>query len=416
MMRRAAWAVATAVLLVAGAVPSRGQEGIALAAVYPLSGGQAEGGRDELRGLQMAADLINRDGGVRGRRVRIQAADAPSADAAPAAVRDAVGKSGARIVVGTYGSTMALPAADTANALGTTFWETGAVAEMLTVPGQRHRFRTVGNGSALGRAAVRFTAEVIAGRLQRASSTLRLALLYADDVYGRSVATGHRLEAAAAGMPVVLDRGYDPRRFDAPALMAELLAAHPDVLLSSSYLEDGVTLRRALLANRVPLKALVGTSSGFCLADFGKALEEDAVGLFAADKPDGQIRPEALAPAARSLLTRVRAAYEDAYGTNLSAAALHGFVGGWVLLHEVLPRARTLEPEDVARAALAVDLPPGSLINGSGVWFAPPGAPDAGQNRRAVAVVGQWQAARLMRVVYPPSFAQATPEFIPLPR
>ncbi len=416
MTRWAALVTGMAVTLVACALPFAGGETIALAAVYPLSGRQAEGGRDELRGLQMAADFINRAGGVHRRPVRIQAADAPSADAAPAAVRDAVAKSGARIVVGTYGSTMALPAAEAANALGATFWETGAVAEMLTSRGQRHRFRTVGSGSALGRAATRFTAEVIARRLQRAPATVRLALLYADDVYGRSVATGHRLEAATAGMPVVLDRGYDPRRVDPQALAASLQAAHPDVLLSASYLEDGVALRRALLANRVPLKALVGTSSGFCLPEFGKALEGDAVGLFAADKPDGQIRPEALAPTARALLTRVRAAYEDTYGTNLSAAALHGFVGGWVLLHEVLPRARTLEPEDVARAALAVDLPMGSLINGSGVRFAPPDAPDAGQNQRAVAVVGQWQASRLMRVVYPASFAQAPPEFIPLPR
>ncbi len=420
MRRRLSGPAACAALAVALAacVPwgSARADTIALAAVYPLSGSQAEGGREELWGVELAAAFINRAGGIRGRPVTVTAVDAPSADEAADAVRRAVRQSGARLVLGSYGSTIALPAAEATGALRATFWETGAVTNMLT--GRRHpfRFRTVAAGSALGSTGARFAAEVLAPLLKRPAASLRVAITYADDVYGRSVAVGHRSEAAEQGMPVVLDVGYDPRRFDPDALAASLHRAAPDILLSSSYLEDGVSLRRALLRRGVPLLALVGTSSGFCLPSFGLALGEDAVGLFAADKPDGRVRPEVLTPSARALLERVQSAYQQEHQGNLSAAAMHGFVGAWVLLHEVLPRAASLEPPAVTDAALAIDLPMGTSINGAGVRFARPDAPDAGQNRRAVAVVGQWQAPQVMRVVYPALFAQAPPAFVPLPR
>jgi len=39
------------------------------------------------------------------------------------------------------------------------------------------------------------------------------------------------------------------------------------------------------------------------------------------------------------------------------------------------------------------------------VKFAGPGALDEGQNTRSAAVVGQWQAVGVMKVVYPPTYA-----------
>jgi hypothetical protein len=83
-----------------------------------------------------------------------------------------------------------------------------------------------------------------------------------------------------------------------------------------------------------------------------------------------------------------------------------GFVGGWTLFHDVLPKVNGAVTSDAVRsAAMAVDIPSGGEINGAGMQFAPPGSPDAGQNLRAAAVVGQWQAGGVMRVVYPDAYA-----------
>ena len=86
-----------------------------------------------------------------------------------------------------------------------------------------------------------------------------------------------------------------------------------------------------------------------------------------------------------------------------------GFVGGWVLFHDVLPSVHGQVTSDRVRdAAYALDVPAGTEINGGGAKFSPPGNPDAGQNLRTAAVVGQWQAVDEMKVVFPAPFAQAS--------
>jgi hypothetical protein len=119
----------------------------------------------------------------------------------------------------------------------------------------------------------------------------------------------------------------------------------------------------------------------------------------------------ALQPAARAQLSRAQQAYRSLTGAgDMPIPAVAGFVGGWVLFHDVLPAVRVQATSDAVRdAAYAVDVPAGMEINGGGARFSPPGNPDAGQNLRTAAVVGQWQAVDQMRVVYPASFAQTAP-------
>jgi hypothetical protein len=48
------------------------------------------------------------------------------------------------------------------------------------------------------------------------------------------------------------------------------------------------------------------------------------------------------------------------------------------------------------------------------VGFARPGAPDEGQNLRAISVIWQWQEPGEEYVVFPPSYATRSARFIPL--
>src|SRR5205809_3276894 len=82
---------------------------IRIGALYPLTGSQGPGGRAELHGLKTAATLVNAVGGVKGRPIQFLIQDATRADAAPDAV-DQLKARGAKIVVGSYGSTISVPA------------------------------------------------------------------------------------------------------------------------------------------------------------------------------------------------------------------------------------------------------------------------------------------------------------------
>jgi branched-chain amino acid transport system substrate-binding protein len=396
-------------LLAAGGCAGAGDRPAPLrvGAVYPLSGSQGMGGVDEYRGVLVAAELANHDGGVGGRRLAVERVDVPEADAAPGAVH-ALAAQGIDLVLGSYGSTISSPAAAAAAGRGSLFWETGAVGK-LAGPGEGDLvFRVAPTGGLLGRNAIAFVADQLASRLHREAASLRFAVAAVDDVYGRAVADGARAELRERGLLLAADVAYDPRHHDPARVVRQVAAGRPDVLFVVAYLEDGVALRREQVRQHLPLLASIGTSSSYCMPEFGARLGRDALGLFASDKPDTHgINPHGLTRDGRALLDRADAAYQAAYGDSMSAAALAGFSGAWALFRHVLPAARSTAPADVAAAARTVRLPRGSLPNGSGLQFGAPGGPDAGANLRAASVIWEWTELNRRQVTWPPQFATA---------
>ena len=414
-MRRGALLVIA--LLMAAAcgqsVQSRSHD-VVLGAIYPLSGPQAAGGKEELAGVQTALQLA-RAGGALKNPVRLQVVDATTPQAASAAVDELVRDYHVPAILGTYGSTLSASASARAEELKTIYWETGAVADPITA--QRHYvFRTVATGSSLGRMAVTFTHDVLIPGNKVASP--RVVVVRVNDIYGRSVGGGEQTLATDLGIPVVEVIEYDPHAYDANAIAARVASDQPDFLLDVSYLDDGVAIWQALLRQHVSFKGAVGTSSAFCMPAFSERLGTASIGVYAADKPDAQISPAALSPAGAALLAKARSTYAGANGgAAMTIPAVAGFVGGWAFLHDVLPQlSGTVTPDAIRTAALSVDVPVGDSINGGGVRFGKQGALNEGQNTRSSAVVGQWQGVGNMTIVYPPAFATGTPIGLSAPR
>jgi branched-chain amino acid transport system substrate-binding protein len=378
-----------------------------LGAIYPLSGPQAEGGREELRGVRAALDVAVSTGALKV-PVQLQVVDATTPQAASAAVDELVREYHVPAILGTYGSTLSAAASARAEELNIVYWETGAVADPITA--QRHYvFRTVATGSSLGRMAVTYTHNVLIPSMKVNSP--RVVIVQVSDIYGRSVGGGEQSLAHYLGINVVDVIEYDTRTYDPHVIAARVASDRPDFLWDVSYLDDGVAIWKDLLSEGVSLKGAIGTSSAFCMPAFSQRLGRGSVGVYAADKPDGDISPAALSPAAIALLARAQGAY---YGINggppLPIPAVAGFVGGWTLFANVLSQVPgPLTPDSIRSAALNVDVPIGDSINGGGVRFGSAGALDEGQNTRAAAVVGQWQAVGEMRIVYPPAYATSVP-------
>jgi len=276
-------------------------------------------------------------------------------------------------------------------------------------------FRIPPTGAVLGRAAIDFMAERFAPQLGRDPRELRFAVANVDDVYGRSVARGALDRLRERGLTMAGRFPYHLGDVDMRTLAERIAAARPDVLFVSAYLNDGIALRRALVEARVPLLASIGTSSSYCMPEFGDELGTQAVGLFASDKPTAAaLNPQGLLPEARDLLDRADDAYRDRYDESMSAAALAGFSASWALFHDVMPNAAALTPEAVAEAARTTRIPRGGLPNGSGLQLAPPSAPDAGANLLAASVIWEWVRPGESAVVWPPGYATEPLRAIPL--
>ena len=404
-----------ALALVAGACTAgdRAAPPFTVGAIYPLSGTQGPGGVDEHRGALLAADLVNAEGGVHGRPIEVRSIDVGGGDAAPDAI-ERLRAAGVGVVLGSYGSTISAPASLATAARGMLFWETGAVGTLpMGADSGELTFRVPPTGGTLGRNAIAFTDEELARRLGRDPASLRYAVSFVDDVYGRAVADGARAELRERGLRLVGSVGYDLATFDAGEVVRRIERLRPDVLFVSAYLDDAVAMRESLVRRRVPLLAAIGTSSSYCMPEFGVTLGADAVGLFASDKPSANaIDPAGLTDEAAALLERANSLYRETYEEDMSPAALTGFSSSWALFHEVLPSAAELTPPAVAAAAMAQNLPRGSLPNGSGLRFGRAGAPGAGDNLAAAGVVWEWVHPGHAEVVWPPEFA--TSDILPL--
>lgn len=414
-MRRAL-ALSIAAALVTGAACSPSPDPIRVGAVYPLSGSQGPGGVDEYRGVQVAVDIVNADGGVDGRPIELVPLDVPVADAAPSAVEE-LHREGIDLVLGSYGSTISAPAADAAARRGMLFWETGAVGEMTGGGAGELVFRVAPSGAVLGRNAIAFVADRDAPVLGRDASKLRYAVTLVDDAYGRAVAQGALDELERREYTLAAKLPYDPRTVDMTGLIRELAAAEPDVVFVSAYLEDAIAMRREMVRRGLDVLTAIGTSSSYCMPEFGATLGKQAVGLFASDKPDSEaLNDRGLTAGGRALLERARDAYADRFDESMSAAALAGFSGAWALLGVVAQNADSLTPEAIADSANRTRLPIGSLPNGSGLQFGDAGTATAGANVLAASVVWQWQAPGEYAVVWPPRYATSRIEPIdPLP-
>jgi len=392
-----------------GQSPANQSPDLVLGAIYPLSGPQAPGGKAELAGVRAALEVAQSSGALTA-HVRLQVIDATTPQAASAAVDTLVNDYHVPAILGTYGSTLSAAASARAEQLKTVYWETGAVADPITAQ-RRYVFRTVATGSSLGQMAVTFTHDVLMPTMNLAAP--RAVIVRVDDIYGRSVGGGEEALAKSMGIQVVDVIEYDPNAFVPDVIAARLAADRADFLWDVSYLNDGVAIWQAVLRNHVPLKAAIGTSSAFCMPAFGQLLGAGSVGVYAADKPDASINLAALSPAGQALIAEARSAYgRENNGAPMDIPAVAGFIGGWTLFSAVIPKlAGPINAETIRTAALAVDVPKGDSINGGGVKFGADGSLDQGQNTRAAAVIGQWQAVGVMKIVYPAAYATGTPIF-----
>jgi branched-chain amino acid transport system substrate-binding protein len=426
---------------------------IRVGAVFPVSSNAASLAGPELAGVRIAAQLVNADGGVAGRRIALVERDLRSrgdADAVMAELRS----QGVRLVVGAYSSDLSIAASEAADRAGLLYWEAGAVADRLTGRGLPMVFRVGATGANLGANSAAFAADELAGRLGKAVGSLRVALAVADDDYANAVGDAAEATARGRGLDVVLRRGYNLTLPDWDGVMADLAAARPDVIILASHIPDGIAFRQAMVAAGLQVGALIGSTMAECDPDFAGDLGADAIGIFASDRPTAGFQPSALGPEAGAAYARFAAAWaevakagggsgdapgrygvgDDDYGSaeyeihgpaesataEESEEALSGFTAGWALFHHVLASvpaggADPYGPERVAAAARALDLPQGSLPNGAGLRFSDAPA-TLGQNARAAAVMWQWTAERTYEFVWPPTYATAGIAFVPLDR
>ncbi|MBW8268771.1 ABC transporter substrate-binding protein [Caldovatus aquaticus] len=378
--------------------PAAGNE-LRLGALFPLSGPLALLGDESFRGVELAVEERNAQGGVLGKPVRLVRADAADPAQAVAEAKRLMEQDRVAAILGTRASALSLAASQVAELQGVPYVELGAVADAITERGFRNLYRTCPRAADYAAVVLDAVVEVLAPPLATDPTAFRLVVLHEDAPDGQSVAAALEQQIARRGFQLVEKIAHPPRASDLASLAPRLRGAGTDILLhAGGQQSDIVPLFRGMQDANWRPRMVIGTGGGYSLAETARAVGAAFEGVMNVDVTQFAVQ-ERLAPGVGAFAETYRRKYgtEPRTGDSLASA-----FGARVFL-DALARAGAAERDRLRAALLATDIAEGTTATGWGARF-----DEKGQNQRARPFLVQWQGGRLV-TVFPPAAAVAAP-------
>src|SRR5262249_21235025 len=220
------------------------QEPVKIGVLLPLTGPFAKNGIENWEAMQIARDTINAQGGINGRKIEFVSGDATSPAAAISETERLITKDGIKITTGSFASPLAIAVSQAAERHGVFHWETTGAAEIITRRGFKHTFQVGAPALRYGQVAVDFIIDDLSKQLKKPVADLRIALLWENRAFGKSVGDGIRAYTESKKIKLVYDEGYDQFATDMTPIVQKLKDVKPDVLIAISFPNDAILFQR----------------------------------------------------------------------------------------------------------------------------------------------------------------------------
>jgi len=227
------------VTLLAGCAPGKSKGEAVVYVAVPLSGWQAEGGQTLAGGARLMAAELNEAGGLLGYEVKVIAVDDeadPDTAASVAAEIKAAVERGERVigVIGHYNSGETSVGMEVYKDLPLVVVTATASDVSITQRGYTNFFRVNATDAAQAPFDARFLVETLGAR--------RIALVHADNDYGRGLRDQMTMALDALGQPPVVTIEIEeaaPAHMDA---VQKVKASNPDAVFLAGYETEGYVL------------------------------------------------------------------------------------------------------------------------------------------------------------------------------
>ncbi|MDZ7696134.1 MAG: ABC transporter substrate-binding protein [Deltaproteobacteria bacterium] len=325
---------------------------IKVGALFPLSGDLKDKGADSANGVRLAAEEINRAGGIAaldGAKLEIVFADTEGKP--EMGVKEAerlIEEEGVVAVIGTYQSSVTKPATQVAERLETPFIVSISIADIITERGFDYTFRIQPKAGFYARDQVRFIKDLkkVAGYPVK-----RVALLHENTDFGTSTALAQKSALREHGLEVVADIAYRAEGVtDLNREVNRVLAARPDVILTVTYLMDSILIRRALKESGAPVP-MVDTAGGTVSPEYIQTLGPLAEGTLT------MAEYSKFAPGGKALNDRFRKRFK----TDITGDSAHAYQAVLVL-KDALERSGSLDKDKLREALSATDIGKGPQL------------------------------------------------------
>ena len=226
--------------VLAGCTPtSPAAETVKIGLQAPLTGDYAAEGQWAKQSVEIAAELINKKGGVLGKQVEIVVVDDASNPKDSALAAQKVVAQGLKQVIASYGSSVTAPAADLYDANKVVSVGYGCTAVRLTMEKQRpYFFRTAGRDDTQSEYFVKFATEQLQAK--------RIAVMHDNQDYGKGVAD----DAIKFLQPFIDSKEVELVYFDAitpgesdySSVVSQIKSINPDVWFYTGYYSEAALL------------------------------------------------------------------------------------------------------------------------------------------------------------------------------
>ncbi len=383
-----------ALLLLALAGAGRGAraaEPILLGEINSRTGVLAAEGLAVARGIRIAVDAADAEGGIGGRPVRLlERDDEGKPERAIAAAEELTARHRVAALVGGYVDSLVGPVSEVAERARTPYVATASLDERLVQRGYRYFFRI---------STLQPYVDATVGLLRDVIRPARVAILHSSTPGASQLAARQRAALAAASIAVAVFEPFAPGLADFTPLLGRARDRGVEVLLSDAFFADHLLLVRQLAGAGWRPRAFLG-AFGLEFPGVIRELGPAAEGLLGTTA----WQPGVFVPAAPGESRRFVEAYRARFGQEPVPLAMHGYAAARAVLAALARAGDPPSGERVRDALAALDLetPLGR------VRFGPTGDPLHYQR-----VIVQIQGGRHV-VVYPPGAATARPVY-PLP-
>jgi branched-chain amino acid transport system substrate-binding protein len=387
-LTRRTFAGTAAALAILAAGGAQAQETFKVGAINPYSGPLALYGGETTRGYELAADAVNAAGGILGKQVEIVRGNATNPQEGIAAVEQLAGRDNVDAFIGTYLSAVAGAASETALNYNKLYWDTNAVAAVLTERGLPNFVRSGPYAITFADASVDIVLESLAAKLGKDPSDLTVWLEHEESVYGSSIAERQKERFEEAGVTVLGVGSHSYKSIDLTDSVLRAKDANPDIYIQTGYVPDGNLILRTMRDQGFSPKVTLYVGTGDT-AETLEAMGADGVeGLFVVSYPRPEISDE-YGPGSDAYLAAYKAKYNEDPIAPQSMAAFVGFK----IMAEAVNRAGSADPAAVVGILPTFDDPLQTYETGFGAKF-----DDHKQNVLAYPAVIQWQNGKQVTV------------------
>ena len=339
---------------------------IRIGVLFPLTGPLASTGQGLLKGVELAADVINNKHNLnmplaktaglpnlKGAKIKIIPGDHQGKpEIGMAEAERLITQEKVVALIGCYNSAVTATAAQAAERYGIPFLNDSSTSPGLTDKGFKWFFRTTPHDDMFSENFFIFLNDL---KKKKKIAVGSIALLYENTLFGSDSRKYQEMYAKKYGYTINGAVSYPAKSTQLTSEIQKLRSYNPSIIMQTSYTADAILSMKTYKELNFAPTALIANNAGFNDPDLIKSLGKDADYILSREVWAKDLS------AKKPMIKTVADMFEKKAGKPMSGDYARSFTG-MIVLADAINRAKSTEPAKIQQALLETNIKPKELI------------------------------------------------------